>query len=186
MSGADSTTPAARPPWTASLLPEFGTLMQDFANPDASVRRAAAMKLGRAVRERRDELCTLMPALLSGLADADADVRWLSAFGLGAGGEPGAVVPALAAALADPRPEVRDAAAFSLQFFGDDAAAAVPALLEALGDRDLGVRESAGMALLAIGPASIPGSAELFSAITRGDRELPAFARRLRERLAAN
>jgi HEAT repeat protein len=92
----------------------------------------------------------------------------------------------LAAALADPRPEVRDAAAFSLQFFGEDAVAAIPALLEALGDRDPGVRESAGMAVLSLGPNAIPGSSELLTAITRGDRELPEIANRLRERLAAN
>ena len=78
-----------------------------LADPDACVRRIAALKLGR-MRDARG-----MDALRRALASVDAGQRAIGALGLGYSEDP-AAIDALGGALDDASPEVRAAATWAL------------------------------------------------------------------------
>jgi hypothetical protein len=92
-----------------------------------------------------------MEALIAGLDDKDAGLRWQCVLALGETGDGHAVEP-LARALKDKDMRVREAAAQALGKIGDNRAAG--ALVEALSDSDRYVREFAANSLGDIGEAS--------------------------------
>ncbi len=98
----------AAPAAPAAAVPDLTTLAAD---PEARVRRRAAMALGRV------GLAAGVPPLTTALADADPDVREIAAFALGLIGEPSAAA-ALVTALADASPLVRGRAAEALGLIG--------------------------------------------------------------------
>jgi HEAT repeat protein/cyclophilin family peptidyl-prolyl cis-trans isomerase len=91
-------------------------LIRLLADPEARVRRRAALAVGR-VGEREG-----VSPLIAVLADADPEVRQMAAFALGLLGDLRAREP-LVAALADPQPVVKGSAAEALGLIGDVAAA---------------------------------------------------------------
>jgi HEAT repeat protein len=106
-----------------------------------------------------------VPALLEGLANSNADLRWHSALTLGRlKAEPRRVVPALIAALHDADGNVREHATRALGTFGAQAQAAVPVLLDPTVGEELDEYEFA-KALAAIA-VSAPG--ELVKALKAG------------------
>jgi hypothetical protein len=114
-------------------------LARALAEPDACVRRMAALKLGR-MRDPRG-----IDALRGALASADADQRAIGALGLGYAEDPSAI-EALGGALDDASPEVRAAATWALGEIED--ARAIPLLIPVLGgDEDPAVRQVAAWAL---------------------------------------
>lgn len=110
-----------------------------LADPDACVRRMAALKLGR-MRDPRG-----MDALRGALSAADAAQRAIGALGLGYSEDP-AAIDALAGVLDDASPEVRAAATWALGEIEDPRA--LPLLIPVLGeDEDPAVRQVAAWAL---------------------------------------
>ena len=108
--------PAPRPP---VLLPNLPRLAGD---PDARIRRRAALAIGRV--GLKEGLGALTPLL----ADADADVRQAAAFGVGLIGDRLAT-PALLPLLQDVQPMVRGRAAEALGLVGaEDAVSAIAAV----------------------------------------------------------
>jgi HEAT repeat protein len=91
-------------------------LQKFIADPQARIRRRAALAIGRVgLREGVAPLTAL-------LADADAEVRQMAAFALGVLGDPSAET-ALLKALEDPAPMVQGSAAEALGLLGDASAA---------------------------------------------------------------
>ncbi len=90
-------------------------------------------------------------ALIAGLDDKDADLRWRCVLALGETGDRQAVEP-LAKALKDENMRIREAAAQALGKIGDKRA--VSALIDALSDDDHYVREFAANSLGDIGEES--------------------------------
>jgi cyclophilin family peptidyl-prolyl cis-trans isomerase/HEAT repeat protein len=102
-------TPPPPPP-----SPDLVTLLSD---PDARIRRRAALAIGRV------GLADGVAPLTAALADAEPEVRQMAAFGLGLVGDRAAVA-GLTAALKDPDPIVHGRAADALGLIGDASAAA--------------------------------------------------------------
>ena len=122
-------------PSAAAVAP----LSMALADPDACVRRMAALKLGR-LRDPRG-----MDALRGALSSADADQRAVGALGLGYAGD-SASIDALGGVLDDASPAVRAAATWALGEIED--ARAIPLLIPVLGeDEDPAVRQVAAWAL---------------------------------------
>ena len=127
----------------------YAPLQQGMTSDDPVVRRESLRSLGK-LRERAPlDAQAVVPLLLEGLEDEDADVRVVAATYLGIlGDDADAAVPALIEGLSDEEPEVRAAAATALGSFGDAGARAIPALRKATRDRDEDVSREAGLALL--------------------------------------
>ena len=91
----------------------------------------------------------VVPLLLKGLADQDAEVRVVAATYLGIieADDPG-VVPALIETLNDEDAEVRAAAATALGSFPDQAKTILPALKKARNDSDEAVAREAGLSIV--------------------------------------
>jgi cyclophilin family peptidyl-prolyl cis-trans isomerase len=104
--------PVVEPPAPTSS-PDLGVLIRD---PDARIRRRAALAIGRV--KSKDGVSILVPAL----ADTDPDVRAMAAFALGLVGDPTAE-SALTPLLADVAPIVRGRAAEALGLIGAKEAA---------------------------------------------------------------
>jgi hypothetical protein len=118
-----------------------------------------------------------VPALISALKDAAADVRRSAAEALGAISPVAeAAVPALAAALKDDDAKVRASAAEALGAIGPAAEAAVPALVAALKDDDAELRRQAANALGRIGPAAEAAVPALVAALKDDDARVRASA----------
>ena len=108
-------------------------------DPDACVRRMAALKLGRTAHPRAVE------ALTAALAGAEPGLRAVGALGLGYAEDPASIEP-LGRALGDASAEVRAAAAWALGEIEDPRA--IPHLVPILqGDADPAVRRVAAWAL---------------------------------------
>ena len=115
-------------------LPDLSLLARD---PDVALRRRALLAIGRV------GLPEGVPLLVTGLADAEADVRGSAAFGLGLLASKDALQP-LHAALADPAPAVRARVIEALGLIGDpssapyvlQAASGCPALLAPIAPDD--------------------------------------------------
>lgn len=117
-------------------------LAAGLRDPDACVRRMAALKLGR-TRDPRG-----IAALHDALEAPDVAQRAVGALGLGYAEDP-AAIDDLGAALDDASPDVRAAAAWALGEIED--ARAIPLLIPVLGqDQDPAVRRVAAWALGAI------------------------------------
>lgn len=117
-------------------------LAAGLRDPDACVRRMAALKLGH-TRDPRG-----IAALHAALEAPDVAQRAVGALGLGYAEDP-AAIDDLGDALDDASPEVRAAAAWALGEIED--ARAIPLLIPVLsGDEDPGVRQVAAWALGAI------------------------------------
>jgi HEAT repeat protein len=161
---------AAAPVQPTVVVARLMHLLQD---PDAEVRRTAALSLGKIGRPEA------APALIPRLTDRDARVRQYTAWALGNMGEPvaGQAGLPLAKLLYDPDPEARAGAARALGQLGAsahivkeiievvrrgpvharlaaihalawlEAPAAYPALVKALDDSDAQVRQAAVAAL---------------------------------------
>ncbi|MGE5813322.1 MAG: HEAT repeat domain-containing protein [Acidobacteriota bacterium] len=115
--GRKQKTRVPPPPPTPDLIP----LLSD---PDAAIRRRAALAVGRV------GLTEGVPPLLPLLKDPDPDVRQMSAFGLGLIGDRTAS-PALQALLSDTSYVVRGRAAEALGLIGDaSAAGAIAAMVK--------------------------------------------------------
>jgi HEAT repeat protein len=91
-------------------------LVRLLADPDARIRRRAALAIGRV------GLADGVPPLVALLSDADAEVRQMAAFALGLIADRSARDP-LIAALNDPSPLVMASAAEALGLIGDGSAA---------------------------------------------------------------
>jgi cyclophilin family peptidyl-prolyl cis-trans isomerase/HEAT repeat protein len=109
--GKKATVPAPPPP-----LPDLIQLMRD---PEARIRRRAALAAGRS------GVVDAAPALINVLrSDTDPEVRQMAAFALGLlGGKQPPVLDALRLALADSSPLVSGRAAEALGLLGDAASA---------------------------------------------------------------
>jgi HEAT repeat protein len=94
-------------------LPDLGRLVAD---PEARVRRRAALAIGRV------GLAEGVPLLVPRLSDPEPEVRQMAAFALGLLGDRSAVEP-LRAALKDTSPLVQGRAAEALGLIGDTASA---------------------------------------------------------------
>ena len=94
-------------------VPDLVALLSD---PEARVRRRAALAIGRA------GVPAGVPALVRVLADSDPEVRQMAAYALGLVGDTSARDPLLAA-LADPAPVVKGSAAEALGLLGDVSSA---------------------------------------------------------------
>jgi cyclophilin family peptidyl-prolyl cis-trans isomerase len=101
---------AAPPP-----APPTPDLLQLIADPEARIRRRAALAIGRV------GLSEGAAPLQTALTDSDPAVRQMAAFGLGLIADKTAV-PALTTALQDPDPMVRGRAAEALGLIGDKSA----------------------------------------------------------------
>jgi len=133
----------------------YAPLRLAAASDDPIVRREALRSLGK-LRERAPlDAKAVVPLLLKGLADSDANVRAVSATYLGIieADDPG-VVPALIETLNDEDPEVRAAAATALGSFPAAAKTILPALKKARGDRDEDVAREAGLAIVKLQSSS--------------------------------
>ena len=111
--------PPAIAPWQKTLLPPPPPdLMRLLGDPEARIRRRAALAVGRV------GLPEGIPGLVRLLqSDADPEVRQMAAFALGLIGDESAAEP-LRQALADPSPIVAGRAADGLGLIGDTASAA--------------------------------------------------------------
>ena len=153
-----------------------------LADPDARVRRKAAMAFG-AFREAgeatRRAAEKAKPALVGALRDRDSKVREEAVASLSLlSGSTKSEVLALAACLSDPDRGVRDAAAGAFNYLGSlgvDATAAVPALEAAVGDPDQFVRSAAAMALGRIGAKRPSTVAALTRAVGQGRTEMVGY-----------
>ena len=96
------------PPPPAPVSPDLTALLSD---PEARIRRRAAMAIGRV------GLSEGVAPLTAALADTDSDVREMAAFGLGLIAD-SAAIPALTKALGDASPLVRGRAAEALGQIG--------------------------------------------------------------------
>jgi cyclophilin family peptidyl-prolyl cis-trans isomerase/HEAT repeat protein len=94
-------------------VPNLADLLSD---PEARVRRRAALAIGRT------GISDGVPLLLARLADEEPEVRQMAAFALGLLGDKSAVEP-LRKALGDPSPIVQGRAAEALGLLGDAASA---------------------------------------------------------------
>ncbi|HEY0876647.1 MAG TPA: HEAT repeat domain-containing protein [Vicinamibacterales bacterium] len=133
----------------------YAPLRLATTSDDPVVRREALRSLGK-LRERAplDERA-VVPLLLKGLADPDADVRVVSATYLGIiEADDPEVVPALIETLNDEDPEVRAAAATALGSFPGEAKTILPALKKARGDKDEAVAREAGLAIVKVQSSS--------------------------------
>ena len=112
--------PAARGKRSPAVLPQpVADLTGLLADPEARVRRRAALAIGRVGLQEG------VAPLVGRLADPEPEVRQMAAFALGLIGSATAAGP-LRAALQDPAPEVQGRAAEALGLIGDsDGAAAV-------------------------------------------------------------
>lgn len=117
--------PGARPqPETMRPEAPAADLTRLLADPEARVRRRAALAVGRV--GLREGAAALLPLL----ADPDPEVRQMAAFALGLIGDPASREP-LEAALDDPSPLMQASAAEALGLIGDaQAAPAIERLLE--------------------------------------------------------
>lgn len=105
----------AQPPtFVPATEPDLAAMLVD---PDASVRRRAALAIGRV------GLSEGVPLLVDRLADPDADVRAMAAFGLGLLGDVDAVGPLLRTLGEDAAVPVRGRAIEALGLIGDASAA---------------------------------------------------------------
>lgn len=163
---------------------EVDQLLTDLQSQDATVRRAAARRLGELESSEPD----VVAALHSSLSDPDRDVRRLVCAALGK--SDAADVESLARALNDEEASVRLAAAYAVQKHrsdhagamkvlsaamragdggvivqvtsgGAEAAWAVPTLTKLLSDKRPGIRRLAAEGLGAIGAASKESLGEL-------------------------
>lgn len=144
--------PARRGAPAAPAPPPVADLRAFAADPDARIRRRAAVALGRV------GLADGRAALEALLKDADADVRQMAAFGLGLLGDAAASTALRAALATDPSLLVRARAAEALGLLDDRSAAAD------IADQVQAVTGSAALAGLesdAIG-TPLPPEAELF------------------------
>ena len=107
--GAEPVAPAPAPP--------RADLERLVGDPEAQVRRAAALAIGRV------GLPEGVPALTGALADPEVEVRQAAAFSLGLLRDHSAFEPLMAALAADQDPRVRGRAAEALGRLGDAAAA---------------------------------------------------------------
>ncbi len=108
--------PAARPGAAPPGPPPAPDLLRLLEDPDARVRRRAALAVGRI------RLAEGVPALVRLLDDPEAEVRQMAAFALGLVGDRSAGA-GLLRALTDPAPLVQGRAAEALGRLGDAAAA---------------------------------------------------------------
>ena len=136
-----------------SPAPSAADLVRLLADPEARVRRRAALAVGRV------GLAEGVGPLVPVLSDPDPEVRQMAAFALGLIGDRAARDP-LVAALGDAAPVVRGSAAEALGLIGDVSAAAPIARMAA--------------AIVESGAVSEPPPAEL-----EASRETPAAAFRL-------
>ncbi|MDB6151946.1 MAG: repeat-containing protein [Chthoniobacteraceae bacterium] len=145
------------------LLPATGFLLADepvaglitqLASPDRTIRREAALQLGKAGPAAKDAV----PGLIKALSDEDKQV-WSNAAGALAAIGPEAVeaIPALVLALDSRAGRGRERrqlilrAAYALTRIGP---AAIPELIKALSSDDTGQRIGASKALAGMGPAA--------------------------------
>jgi cyclophilin family peptidyl-prolyl cis-trans isomerase/HEAT repeat protein len=117
------------PPAAGAVAPPHAAdLLQLLADPEARVRRRAALAIGRV------GLVAGVTPLSQTLADAEPEVRQMAAFALGLIGD-GSAAPPLATALSDPSPVVRGRAAEALGLIGaKDRAGAIAAMVKAFVD----------------------------------------------------
>jgi HEAT repeat protein len=133
----------------------YSPLRRAATSDDPVVRREALRSLGK-LRERAPlDDRAVVPLLLKGLADPDADVRVVSATYLGIieADDPG-VVPALIETLNDEAAEVRAAAATALGSFPGETRTILPALKKARSDSDEAVAREAGLAIVKLQSSS--------------------------------
>ncbi len=116
----------------SALEPPPPELLRLAADPDARVRRRAALAIGRV--GLRDGV----PALVALLADREPEVRQMAAFALGLIGSRDAA-ESLRAALQDPAPIVQGRAAEALGLIGDSGSASAIAALVTSQARTSGV-----------------------------------------------
>jgi len=119
---ADPVPPVAGPtagaePAAPQPVPPRADLMRLVDDPDAQVRRAAALAIGRV------GLPEGVPALVRALADPEGEVRQMAAFALGLIGDPAGLEPLKQALATDGDPRVRGRAAEALGRAGDATAA---------------------------------------------------------------
>ena len=137
-----------------------------------------------------------VPALRSGLSDADVQVRRNVALYLGFEGgnyakhaaEPldlAPFLPELAGSLRDADERVRELSAQALGHVGPAAVIAVPDLLRMLVDPSEGLRNSACIALAGIGPAARAALPALQRALTDESPDVRKFAQRAIDRITA-
>jgi len=120
--------PAASAPAGGAVPAQPADLLQLLTDPEARVRRRAALAIGRV------GLVAGVTPLAQALADAEPEVRQMAAFALGLIGDASAA-PALATALADPSAVVRGRVAEALGLIGaKDRAGAVAAMVKAYVD----------------------------------------------------
>ena len=127
----------------------FVPLRDALASEDPIVRKEALRAIGKLQTRASLPSGVVVPLLLDGLADADPDVRMISAIYLGIIHDEGeVVVPELIEMLQDEHAEVRTASAAALGSFGPEAEIAVPALQKAKADPDENVAREAGVSLV--------------------------------------
>jgi cyclophilin family peptidyl-prolyl cis-trans isomerase len=97
--------------------PATPDLLKLVTDPEARVRRRAALAIGRV------GLPAGVAPLVAALSDSDADVRQMAAFGLGLLGDKTAAAPLTQALTADASPIVKGRAAEALGMIGETAAA---------------------------------------------------------------
>lgn len=169
------------PPWPVARCEE------GLASRDPRVRRRAALELGGRAADAPDEAARLVPALARRLADAaeDEEVRWRSAYALGAmGARAAAAVPALVLALDGPD-EVQAHASEALGHIG--RAEAVAPLVARLGHADADVRAWAAATLARLGPVAGDATtrARLVQALDDASSEVRAQAASALQRTGA-
>src|SRR5262249_9461953 len=128
-----------------ALLMLFGALVhsddpaksKDEKPKEADKKPAEPLPLDKLIAQHKE----LVPTLIDGLKDPDAQVRQMATFTLGQLGKD--AVPALSEALASKDRELRANAAYALGQFGRLAQDAVPALIKAMRDPDGDVRQRA-------------------------------------------
>jgi len=182
--------PPAEPAATQLGSEAIDALIAALRDPDADVRRAAIIALGRLDEPRA------VPGLIDALRDESADVRRHAAAALADTGDLRAVEP-LMATLDDASPEVRRFVAIALGELGDRRA--VPGLVALLEDSSAEVRRFAAIALGTLGDLQAvepliaavgDASAEVrrFAIIALGDlgdrRAIPALTRALQDESA--
>jgi CubicO group peptidase (beta-lactamase class C family) len=172
---------------TATAVPG---LIKALGDPQAGVREAAALALGKIGPAAADAIPALVraladndpyvagrasaalgkigpaavPPLTRALDDSNASVRFSTAIALS--NIPGvAPLPALRHALSDPDPRVRWTAVLAMGSRGPSAGAAVPALVGLLSDRDEDVRIGAVAALERISPGWTGGDRRTIVAV---------------------
>ena len=97
-----------------------------------------------------------IPAFISGLTDADPDVRMIASAGWRKAAEvPEDAVPALIEALKDPEEQVRANAAFALGRLVELPPAAIPGLKDCVASTNDGVRLNAALAMRNAPPAAV-------------------------------